>query len=491
MHTWFKEVLPVKKKLRLAWYVQSAGMLGLLVVEALGGRFLPSRMAIGVQATIVVAVAAVILVMHRALANPYVATVVRMEALAAGDLASPIRFTGHRDCVGRMTQAMDSFREAARARATAEEQAATLRLTLAEERTRLDMERADLAAQQQTVMDSLADGLSRFAGGDLTCNLKEPFLAGYERLRLDFNRAVDQSRTALQAVMVNMDAIRSGAGEIAQASDDLSHRTEQQAASLEQTAAALDQITATVKRTAENSAQARVAVHAAKQDAEHTSDVVRDAVAAMDKIDDSSHRIGQIIGVIDDMAFQTNLLALNAGVEAARAGDAGRGFAVVASEVRALAQRSAQASKEIKALIYAADGQVKAGVTLVGEAGAALSRIIQQVGDINALVIEIAGSANEQATGLVQINTAVNQMDQVTQQNAAMVEQSTAAAHGLTQETEELARLVLRFQVGGAAVVQTPSAEIPAKAARLRRGTLKLVGSGRRVAPSVDGWEEF
>jgi methyl-accepting chemotaxis protein len=255
----------------------------------------------------------------------------------------------------------------------------------------------------------------------------------------------------MRSIVTNTSGLRTGTEEITQASDDLSRRTEQQAASLEETAAALDEITATVRKTAEGAKQARDVVSQTRSDAEQSGEVVRHAVAAMSSIEQSSQQISQIIGVIDEIAFQTNLLALNAGVEAARAGDAGRGFAVVASEVRALAQRSAEAAKEIKTLISTSAKQVGAGVKLVGETGESLGRIVIQVAEITTVVTEIAASAQEQATGLHEVNTAINQMDQVTQQNAAMVEQSTAASHALAQETSELVRLTERFQIGDTA----------------------------------------
>src|SRR5690606_31894959 len=226
------------------------------------------------------------------------------------------------------------------------------------------------------------------------------------------------------------------------------------AASLEETAAALDEITATVNRTADGARQASRVVQTARNEAEASGAVVSDAVAAMTAIEQSSNQIGAIIGVIDEIAFQTNLLALNAGVEAARAGDAGRGFAVVASEVRALAQRSADAAKEIKTLITASGRQVEQGVALVGQTGQALGRIVAEVAEIDGLMSEISASAQEQATGLQQVNTAVNQMDQVTQQNAAMVEESTAASHSLAQEADVLAASVARFKVAQAAPVR-------------------------------------
>jgi methyl-accepting chemotaxis protein len=288
------------------------------------------------------------------------------------------------------------------------------------------------------------------------------------------------------------------------ASDDLSRRTEQQAASLEETAAALDEITATVKKSAEGATHAHQVVAAADEDAKKSAVVVREAVQAMDAIAKSSQQISQIIGVIDEIAFQTNLLALNAGVEAARAGDAGRGFAVVASEVRALAQRSAEAAKEIKGLISASSIQVTNGVRLVAETGQSLERIMLQVTEINDVVSGIAAGAKEQATGLAEVNTAINQMDQVTQQNAAMVEQSTAASHSLSQETAQLAGLIGQFRVRSADAngsmrdalkkvaphaFRKPAAAPAAKAVQPPRSarSAKVANSGSSDA----GWEEF
>jgi methyl-accepting chemotaxis protein len=281
----------------------------------------------------------------------------------------------------------------------------------------------------------------------LLFRLGTPFRDAYERLRADFNHAMDRLQHTMAAVAATTGAVHGGAGEITQAADDLSRRTEQQAASLEETAAALDQITATVRLAAENAQQARDAAASAKADAVRFGAIVRDAVGAMSAIESSSRQIGTIVGVIDEIAFQTNLLALNAGVEAARAGDAGRGFAVVATEVRALAQRSADAAREIKALISESGRQVSSGVALVGETGETLRRIIDHVERVNLLVGGLAASAQEQATSLHEVNTAVNQIDQVTQQNAAMVEQATAASHGLTRDADELAHLVAQFTI--------------------------------------------
>ncbi len=352
------------------------------------------------------------------------------------------------------------------------------------------------AEETRIVVAAVGQGLAKLADGDLTHRLTVEFPAASQKLKDDYNATMAQMQEAVSAIVENASRMRAGSEEISLAADDLSRRTEQQAATLEETAAALDQITVTVKKTADGSSQARKTVAITKADAERSGAVVREAVGAMGLIEASASEIGQIIGVIDEIAFQTNLLALNAGVEAARAGDAGRGFAVVASEVRALAQRSALAAKEIKALISASSKQVRTGVDLVGQTGEALARIVSQVAEINALVLDMAASAEEQAGGLQQVNTAINQMDQVTQQNAAMVEQSTAASHALSSEAQTLAELVSRFRIGEPparrAAPVVPVARQPAWRSA-RPAAISRSSAARRPAPIVveDGWEEF
>ena len=301
-----------------------------------------------------------------------------------------------------------------------------------------------------TDLVDLGAGLKRMAASDLEQPIKRTFAPALERSRLDFNTAQEMLRSTMLGITEGVNLVATGGQEITKAADDLSSRTEQQAASLEETAAALDQVTATVKKTTDGAKQARSVVSEARSDAETSGDIVRQTVEAMSRIEKSSQEISQIIGVIDEIAFQTNLLALNAGVEAARAGEAGRGFAVVASEVRALAQRSAEAAKEIKGLITTSNTEVGHGVKLVAETGKSLARIIGKVTEINSVVADIAAGAEEQSTALQQVNTAVNQMDHTTQQNAAMAEEATAAARSMMRETEKLSAMVGEFRLGKA-----------------------------------------
>lgn len=423
----------------------------------------------------------------RMIADPVVAMTAAMRRLASGDLAVAVPETARADEIGDMGRAVLVFRENAVEKQRFEGEAEAQRAGREQERRVNEAARAEAERAQARVVTSLASALERLSLGDLTARLEEPFASDYEKLRADFNAALSALQTAMAGVAESTGSIRSGSDEIAEASSALSKRTEQQAASLEETAAALDEITATVTRTAENASQARQAVSAAKADAERSGAVVQSAVDAMAAIEQSARQINQIIGVIDEIAFQTNLLALNAGVEAARAGEAGRGFAVVAQEVRALAQRSGEAAKEIKTLISASGQQVETGVDLVGETGRALDRIVRQVVDINAVVTEIAASAQEQSTGLQQVNSAVNQMDQIVQRNAAMVEESTAASLALAKESARLASLVGRFQIGAGHAISPR----PAAPARRPARAVAIAGARPQLSVDLDGWEEF
>jgi methyl-accepting chemotaxis protein len=342
----------------------------------------------------------------------------------------------------------------------------------------------------------------------MLCELQEPLAPQFEDLRQDFNTSVSQLRNALLSVGQSVSTVDGGAREISDASDNLSKRTEQQAASLEETAAALEEITSNVKATSKRTSDARDVVRDARARADQSGQVVRNAVVAMERIEKSSQQISQIISVIDEIAFQTNLLALNAGVEAARAGEAGKGFAVVALEVRELAQRSANAAKEIKALISNSAIAVGEGVKLVNDTGEGLAVIEQLVQTVTQHMDAIATAAQEQSVGLAEVNTAVNHMDQATQQNAAMVEEMSAAGAGLAQESAKLTDLLARFQVGQATTSQlretagrmraaqapVPRNAAPAYAPRsvaAARPAVATSRTGAAVAVSVDEGQEF
>ncbi|MDB5648654.1 MAG: methyl-accepting chemotaxis protein, partial [Hyphomicrobiales bacterium] len=317
------------------------------------------------------------------------------------------------------------------------------------ERIRTEAAKVEEDLKRQKVVESLATGLEHVAQGDLAFRLNDRLAPEYEKLRQDFNAAIESLASTLRTISQATESVYGGAHDISQAADDLSRRTEQQAAALEETSAALNGVVEAVRMTSEMSKEAREAVTIAKTQADGSGALVRDAIQAMDTIEQSSRQIGDIIGLIDEIAFQTNLLALNAGVEAARAGDAGRGFAIVAQEVRALAQRSTDAAKQIKALISTSSSQIGAGVGLVSDTGQAFTTIGENVDRVTALVERIATSAHDQSASLREVNVAVGQMDQTTQQNAAMVEQTTSASHSLAEKALDLGSLVKRFRLEG------------------------------------------
>lgn len=433
-----------------------------------------------------------------------------MEGLASGALDTPIAHAERGDEIGSMARSLIVFRDAALAKAQMEEdnqrveaQANAQRDAADSERHRNEAERTEAALKQATVVDALGTGLEHLADGDLTYRIDAAFGAEYVRLKENFNGAIGKLQETMRQIATNTESMKAGSGEISQAADDLASRTEQQASSVEETATALDELTATVRQTAESARLASQATVQVKSEAEQSTQIVRDAVTAMGGIEKSADEISQIVGVIDEIAFQTNLLALNASVEAARAGDAGKGFAVVASEVRALAQRSAEAAKEIKGLITASNVEVEKGVALVGQTGNALQRMAGEITRVTGLVAEIANAAQEQSSGLQEVNSAVNEMDQATQQNAAMAEQSTAAAHALSQEADRLAALVARFRVGGDVVglqemarkMAGAVAPAPRAATPMRRAAPPASGAAtaRKLEPSAHdaAWEEF
>ncbi|WEX88321.1 methyl-accepting chemotaxis protein [Sinorhizobium garamanticum] len=400
--------------------------------------------------------------------KPLAGLVSDVQTLSNGDYTRPIAGQDRSDETGSVAKALEGFRHQLADTKRLEGEARHQREQAELQRSRSETERAESGALQRDIVARLGNGLSHLASGDLAFRITDEFPGEYAQLKRDFNATMESLEETIRTVNHSVVNIGSGTSEISNAANDLSHRTEQQAASLEETAAALDQLTSQVNASAENAKVAAKSVEVASSDAGRSGEVVQKAIAAMRGIEQSSHEVSRIIGVIDEIAFQTNLLALNAGVEAARAGDAGKGFAVVAQEVRELAQRSANAAKEIKTLINTSAGQVREGVDLVGKAGSALEKIAEQVVQINSLIRQISSSASEQAVGLKEINSAVNQMDQVTQQNAAMVEETTAASMALNDEAGALSALVSRFRVAQQAPAQSSSEMLRGAAERMR-----------------------
>ncbi|MBB3861696.1 methyl-accepting chemotaxis protein [Novosphingobium hassiacum] len=407
-----------------------------------------------------------------------------VRRLLDGDHAIAIPGLNRQDELGHLARALDQFRD-----------------VFASDHARAEAENAR-ARETQLTIDAIGEGLTALADGNLTLRVPENGSGALAKLHVDYNAAVAELERVLAKIADGCHTIRLGTDEIASASTDLSLRTEQQANSLAETSRTLNEFTTSVKTTAENAKQTSSRLTIARDTANGVGDTANRAVAAMRSIESSSREMAEIVNVIDGIAFQTNLLALNAGVEAARAGEAGRGFAVVATEVRALAQRSSDAAKSIRELIGKSTGEISGGVALVESSGDALRQIVSEVSAVSSLVEEIADAAGKQAAGIADISTMVGSMDAFTQQNAAMVEESSAGTRNLASETVALVQQLGRFQLGGTA--HHARAEKPAAYAFEAAATaqpapvLRSVLQARHAPPIVgntalkaDDWSEF
>ena len=421
------------------------------------------------------------LILRRVVSSPLNDLGSSIVSIAEGNYTQPGQYLSRADEVGRIARNVEDLKhQLASAKA-------------------MEQERETAQAHQKHVVDALNNALKRMSDGDLTHAINDPFAEEYETLRSNFNSTRATMVSIIDSVIESSERIRSSAEEISVSSSDLSQRTESQAATLEETAAAMEQLNSSVRSAAEGAREVEGIMDETRATAEQSSKVVTDAVEAMSNIEASSVKISKILTVIDDIAFQTNLLALNAGVEAARAGEAGRGFAVVASEVRALAQRSSDAAQEIKHLIVESTEQVGEGVRLVGRTGEELDKIVSRVGTISGHVSGIATGAEEQSTTLNEINTGVSQLDQVTQHNAAMVEETTAASQVLRNDAAQLARVVAVFKTNGAQHQVTPEPQAETVADLAMQSTSELLDSPAH-APRAEtdtplkaavGWEDF
>jgi methyl-accepting chemotaxis protein len=426
-----------------------------------------------------------------------------LERIRNDELDMPVDGRERGDEFGAMARAAEELRQSALEKREMGE--SRRRDRDREEAERASREAARLAEETQIrfAVDSLATGLAHLADGDLTISLNQPFRDDLERLRGDFNRAIGKLQAVISEVKGNSSSIEANAQQMRSAADDLARRTEQQAASLEETSAALEQITATVGTSSARADEANRMVDGTRANAEESGRVVSEAMSAMERIEMASNEIGKIINVIDEIAFQTNLLALNAGVEAARAGEAGKGFAVVAQEVRELAGRAAGAAKDIKGLVARSSSEVRTGVQLVAATRDQLDHIVVDVSKINELVRAIATGAGEQSTGIHEINSAIGQMDQMTQKNAAMVEETNAASHTLAQDAGRLMQLMSQFQIAEAGRIVRAAPQPATPASRPKQSPVlhlvdKVAGAfqtrkapATAVASNSNNWEEF
>lgn len=471
MLDWFETQAPIREKMRLMMLaLLGASALNLFDVPAI--LLFPEHILMLVSGAAVISLVLTFMIMRTVterICRPYVDTVVRMEALAGGDTESPIRYTNHADCVGRMTKAMEKFRLSIRAS-------------------------TDLETQRR-IIDRMNSSLERLAANDLTAEVTEAFPGEYEEMRRNFNAGLASISDALASIRGLAGTVLTGSEEIDAASADLARRNERQAANLQRAATAMNQVTSALGQTAERADTAHRSVASVAAKAAEGHEVAASAMDSMHEIEKSSQEIGRIVGLIDGIAFQTNLLALNAGVEAARAGEAGKGFAVVATEVRALAQRCAEAARDIKGLVDSSTSTVARGVTTVERTRSVLGELNGLIDEISSFITEVASHTAEQVRNLAGVNADVAEMDQMTQQNAAMVEQSAAAARSLSEQANALSAGVGAFlikdqpsarpRVTGPVVVLSPGAALqsPVKSAAPMQtsGSLAL----------AEDWSEF
>ncbi|MBO6918188.1 MAG: methyl-accepting chemotaxis protein [Rhizobiaceae bacterium] len=456
------------------------------------------NLVLGVSMIVILSIL-IIFAYSKIISRPLITIEENMRILASGDMETKKDIKSEIIEITNMAEAVDTFRKAAIEKKSLERQSEENRVLSEEERQRAEQLKAIEADNLAKAIQSLGDGLSLLSEGDLTVNIQAPFEGELDRLRLDFNTSIATLAKTMAEINGVSTTLKDNSFEISNATNELSQRTEKQAASLEETSAALDEITATVRETSERAKEAANSARDARNDTQKSSEVVSNAVSAMEGIERASSDITNIINVIDEIAFQTNLLALNAGVEAARAGEAGKGFAVVAQEVRELAQRSATAAKEIKELINKSGAEVNNGVQLVKETGAALSKISEHVSKIDSQITTISSGASEQLTGIQEVNAAVSSMDHSTQQNAAMVEENTAVTRMIAEEVKCLAGLIATFEVAKANKQHAVPNERMSEEARTISSSTKIhatrslrsLSSAAIATEPTAGWDEF
>lgn len=421
MMEWFRVELPIRKKLKLAF----GAMIGVMLLLEIISLFDSGWIRIAVDLTAIAAAAAIGAKFRAAIADPYVETVVRMEGLAAGDLHSPIAFTHYKDCVGRMTKAMLTFRDAA-------------------------VEQKRQAQEQAEIVQVLGERLGRLRAGDLTASIDQQFPQAYAGLRDDYNLTLQSLRELIGAVSTSADAIDTGAQEIAHASEDLARRTEANAANLEETTAAIAQMDQRLKLTAAAAARTVQRADAAIATVSGGRETADDAVSAMSRVSDSAKGIDSVIEGLDKIAFQTRVLAMNAAVEAGRAGEAGRGFAVVADLVSALAMRAEEEAGRARDQLTTTQTEIISAVEMVRKVDGVFAGISGDVAEVHELLGDMAKDNSAQASAITEISSTVNAMDQTTQKNAAMVEQTSAAARSLSIEINQLSQAAAKFNTGSA-----------------------------------------